>query len=282
MKQYIKLSITAIFFTLLFASCEKDEISSPVISNVEIGANNSKKAYVGADLHIEAEIRAEGKIANIRVLIHQETEGEEAPAKRVASSTSHESEWKLDSIYTGVYANVKNTTFHEHVEIPGNVEPGTYHLHLYVTDLDGNQTMLEEEITIAAPNADGKHPTITVSSAPASGQLFSNGTTISISGIVTDTQGLSEVYIGLVKASAGLTDDAIDESNSITLLHNHEFEQPTAYSFTSSIKAGAATDNDHTPKSITWSSGDYYIIVVTEGVDGEKSYSAHYPVKIQL
>lgn len=171
MKLPIKLIALITIISALLVSCEPDEITAPAIQNVEIGSNNSKTAYIGGDLHLEAEIIAPGKIAGIRVLIHQEEEGEEAPAQNVNSSIEHSDEWVLDSVYTGVYANVKNTTFHEHVDVPSNAVAGVYHLHLYVTDLEGNQTMIEEEITIMAPGLS----VTTISTTPVSDQDFSYG-----------------------------------------------------------------------------------------------------------
>jgi hypothetical protein len=280
MKQNI-IFILAIAFTLAFSSCE-EKVTAPIIQNIEIGTNNSKTAYIGGDLHLEAEIIASGKIANIRLLIHQEEEGEEAPAQKISSVVQHADEWELDSTYTGVYANVKNTTFHEHVDVPSDAVAGTYHLHLYVTDFDGNQTMIEEEITIQAPVADGSAPTITVTSAPGSGQSFTTGNSITITGNITDIQGLSGIYVGLVSATAGIADASVSSSNSITLLHNHDFEDAKSYAFTATIKVGASTDNDISPKSINWLAGSYYILVKAPAVDGEVSFSAHYPVTISL
>ena len=282
MKQYFKIFTTVILFSIFLISCDEDEMSIPVIQNIEIGTNNSKLAYIGGDLHIEAEILADAKIASIRLLIHQEEEGaEDALAQKVISVTEHTDEWVLDSTYTGVYAGVKNTTFHEHVEISSNALTGTYHLHLYVTDLDGNQTLIEEEFSIVTPVADGSLPIITINSAPSQNQVFSNGQTITVSGNITDVKGLSGTYIGLVKVSQGLTDAQVGSSNTITLLHFHDFTDPKNYSFSASIKVGDAKDNDLTAKDATWTPGDYYILVKAPGLDGEVGFSAHYPITIQ-
>jgi hypothetical protein len=148
MKQFIQSLLFISIATVLLVACEK-EISAPVFKSVEIGLNNSKTAYIGADLHLEADIIADGKIASIRLVIHHEEEGaEHAPKMKISGVAAHAEEWEVDTIYTGVYANVKNTTFHEHIEVPEYAEAGSYHLHLYVTDLEGNQSMIEEEITI--------------------------------------------------------------------------------------------------------------------------------------
>lgn len=148
------LAVALLVLTVgVFTSCEK--IDPPVISNVEIGSNNSKTAFAGGDLHLEAEIVAEGKIANIRLVIHPEEAGEvHAPGMKISQVAGTTEAWEVDSIYTGVYANVKNTTFHEHIEVSANAEAGHYHLHLYVTDLEGNQTIFEEEVLIEAMTND--------------------------------------------------------------------------------------------------------------------------------
>jgi len=282
MKHSLKLFTISLLLAAFFLACEtNDEISAPSIKNVEIGANNSKIGHVGADLHIEAEIIAQGKIANIRLLIHQETEEEDASAQKINTGIKHSDEWQLDSTYTGVYANIKNTTFHEHVDIPSNAPIGTYHLHIYVTDLEGNQTMTEEEFSVTAPIADGSIPKITISSAPTENQLYTSGNIITITGTITDVQGLSGVYIGLIKSDAELDDASVNATNSITLLHNHDFENPTSYSFSAHISVGAPEDNNITPKAITWTAGNYYILIKAPGVDGEVGFSPHYPVKIQ-
>lgn len=151
MKTTIKMMVIAAFSTALFMSCEPNETVKPVIQNVELGMQNSKTATVGGDLHVEADIIAEGKIASIRLVIHPEGEEAHVPAYQAVSKLNASEEWELDSIYTGVYANLKNTQFHEHIDIPADAPTGEYHLHLIVTDLEGNQTTYEDEIELLAP-----------------------------------------------------------------------------------------------------------------------------------
>jgi hypothetical protein len=267
-----------IIFVVFATSCDKDDdATAPVISELEIGLGNSMTGYLGADLHVEANIVAPGKIANIRIVIHPD--GDE---HKSALDVARSEEWEVDTIYTGVYANVKNTTFHEHVDVPVDAIAGDYHFHIYVTDIEGNQTIEEAEISIAAPVADGSLPTVTVTSAPTQNQQFVSGTTISIFGTITDAKGIAGVYIGLVKEGQNLTDAQVNSSNTITILHTHDFIDPKSVSFSASIKVGATTDNDITPKTIDWTSGNYYIVVKTPAIDGEVGFSARYPVVISL
>jgi len=124
-------------------------------------------------------------------------------------------------------------------------------------------------------------PVITVSSAPSNGQIFNNGETITISGTVTDDTRLGGIYIGLVRVDQNLADADVNADNTITLLHNHHFADPTSYNFTGSIVVGAANDNDITPDPITWISGDYYLLIkCPDAFGGNVTFSSHYPVVI--
>lgn len=129
---------------MFLASCEKDEdVAKPVVSSIEYGSGhdnpNSKTAYQGGDMHIEAEIEAMGKIDYIKVEIH--SEGEEGH--------EHEGDgWEYDSTYTEGFKGLKNATFHKHVEIGSLATPGTYHLHFIVVDMEGNQVTYEGELEI--------------------------------------------------------------------------------------------------------------------------------------
>jgi len=280
MKLNLKImAIIAIFATFL-TSCEKD-VKAPVISDVEIGLKNSKIAYIGSDLHLQASIVAEGKISKIQVTIHPASEAEHVSAMKAKLATVHEGEWEVDTTYTK-FTGLKNTTFHEHIDVPVNAPQEEYHLHIIVVDMEGNTSEFEEEgLTVSAPVADGVKPTITISTSPTASQVFKSGETISISGTITDPKGLAGIYIGLVKVSQGLTDAQVNSSNTITLLHFHDFADSKNYSFSANIKVGNAKDNDITPKVASWTPGEYYLLVKAPGLDGEVGFSEHYPITIK-
>jgi hypothetical protein len=255
--------ILAALSMLTLNSC-KEEILQPVITLSELGLDNSKVAYIGADLHIEAEIVAEGTINTVVVEIHPE-----------GTAT-----WEFDTTYTE-FAGLKNTTFHKHIEIPHTAEAGDYHFHLVVTDNEGNQITSEAELSIEQPT-DDEAPGITVNTAPTNGQVFTNGETISISGTVTDNIRLGGIYIGLVGVDQDLEDSQVNADNTITLLHFHDFENPVFYDFNASIVVGAANDNDLTPDPATWTPGNYYLVVKSpDAYGGNVAFSAHYPIEIQ-
>ncbi len=130
---------------VIMTSCGKTE--KPEIGSFELGYENSKIAYVGGDLHINAEVVAEGTIDRIHIVIHPEGEH----GKKGVRSAMDEGEWEVDTTYTK-FSGLKNTTFHEHIEIPMDAEPGDYHFHFEVTDMEGYQTVIEEELEIKIPD----------------------------------------------------------------------------------------------------------------------------------
>ncbi len=112
------------------SSCQKDP-EAPVITGLEVGIGNSLVGRIGSDLHIDAEIVAEGKIDKIKVEIHPES----------GSGEDIEVEFTDD-------AGKKNTDFHEHIDIPASTTPGDYHFHLKVYDKQGNMSSAEADITL--------------------------------------------------------------------------------------------------------------------------------------
>ena len=86
--------------TVSFNSCDDDrnDTAKPKITLTEVGHDNSRHAHPGHDLHLEADIVAEGLIRAINVEIHQE-------------DGSFEIE---KSFVEGKYIGVRNVEFHEH------------------------------------------------------------------------------------------------------------------------------------------------------------------------
>ena len=276
MKTRILLLAIAITSGLLFSSCnpEEEETAKPVITLSELGLNNCKIGYRGSDLHVEADVVAEGKINTIEVIIHQEgTEDKDNNAKY---------SWEFDTTYTE-FAGLKNTTFHKHIDIPADVDTGVYHFHFIVTDMEGNQTTVEEEIQILQAE-DNIAPEITVATFPVNNAEFINGQTISITGMVGDEQALGGLYIGLVRENQNLTDANVNDENTITLLHTHDFGENSTYNFIASINVGTIYDNNIEPKEIigdiAWQSANYYLLVKCKDAAGNWTYSAHYPIII--
>jgi len=127
----ISLSLTAC------SSSDDDETlpAKPVITLTEVGHDNARHAHPGHDLHLEASLIAEGLIKRIDIEIHQE-----GGANKIVEQSYTE----------GKYTGVRNTEFHEHLDIPATAPLGEYHLHFTVTDQHGQQTTAESHIEIVA------------------------------------------------------------------------------------------------------------------------------------
>lgn len=145
MNTRILIIIMTFAIGFFMASCEKeDDVAKPEITSIEYGSSHedsdSHTAYQGGDMHIEAEILAEGKIDYITVELHPEGEEEEE---------EHEHEgWEYDSTYTEGFNGLKNATFHKHIEIGSEATPGEYHFHFIVVDMEGNQVTYEGDVEI--------------------------------------------------------------------------------------------------------------------------------------
>lgn len=281
MKTKLFLPLLVITTIIFMSSCKKDEIDKPEILNFELGYENSGIGYLGADLHIEAEIIAKGKIDKVILEIHHEGEH----GKKSISIVFHEEEWEVDTTYTK-FRGLKNTSFHEHIDIPLWAETGEYHFHMKVIDMEGNVAEKAAELEIKAPE-DNQAPAITITSAPANNQVFENGQAISISGSVSDDKALAGLYIGLVRANQNLSNEQVNASNTITLLHTHDFDSATSHGFQASINVGASHDNNTPPKAISgdiaWQSAEYYILVkAKDAFGGNWTFSALYPIGINL
>jgi hypothetical protein len=143
MKKSIYLIAILIVAGFVLHSCKKeDETAKPVINLMELGEGdthgNDHTAKVGGDLHIEAEITAEGTIDRVNVVIHPEGGHEKLGIM---------GEWELDTTYTK-FSGLKNTLFHEHVEIDSTADPGDYHFDIIVTDQEGYQSSAEADLVI--------------------------------------------------------------------------------------------------------------------------------------
>lgn len=264
MKLYNFLSISLLAtMAIVFNGCKDDsDTEKPVIANLKLGINNNHVAYIGTDMHIEAEIIAAGKIASVTVEIHSENgSGDEIEAEYAD------------------YAGQKNATFHKHIDIPAGTHAGEYHFHLTVTDMEGNSTTVEEDISIEA-STDTEKPNLSISAAPAENAAFSAGQSISISGRVTDNVAVGGMMAVLIR-------DGVEVSaERLIIMYISHFQDKTEVDFNASINAGAEYDKNLTPALIqgenAWQSGKYYILVRTWDPVGNITESQLYPININL
>lgn len=140
MKKTLYFAATVLLgvFSLFISSCSDDNeedntAKKPVVTLNEVGEENSKTAAAGSDLHLEGDITAENGIKRIDIEIRPDS-GSGLIIKK--------------SFTEGKYIGVKNTTFHEHIDIPVEAPAGGYHLYFTVTDQQGQTETVESEISL--------------------------------------------------------------------------------------------------------------------------------------
>ncbi len=142
--KYMSLMLALVsVITLGFTSCSSDDDDSlpakPTVRLTEVGHENSRHAHPGHDLHLEANVVAEGLIKRIDIEIHQEGSGS----------------FKIEQSFTeGKYIGVRNVEFHEHIDIPTDAPLGEYHMHFTVTDQHGQQTVAESHVELIEDDGD--------------------------------------------------------------------------------------------------------------------------------
>lgn len=121
------VQISSFILLAFIFSCrsETDEpaLAAPGLSIEEVGVKNSKIAYPGQDLHIQAAIVAAGKIAEVKLQV-------------TLAGTNYG--WDYIQSYPR-YNNLINAGFHEHIDIPADAKPGIYTLLLIVKDQLGQK-----------------------------------------------------------------------------------------------------------------------------------------------
>lgn len=147
MKSIIKNAfLFLIVGSLAITSCSDDDDNvkneKPVITNLELGSShdNPKEAvgYLGKDIHVAADIVAKNKIEKVIVEIHHEHDH---------GARMEEKEWKFTKEFPS-YAGQVNAMFHQHIDVPSDIEEGEYHFHLKVVDKKGVSEVVEKELII--------------------------------------------------------------------------------------------------------------------------------------
>jgi hypothetical protein len=134
---------------IITLSCSKDdEVKMPEILEFELGNNNSKTVRAGGYLHIDADILAENGIDVIEIDIHYE--GEHVGSLKIAGADHG---WDFEITYDK-FRGLKNTTFHEDIDVPADAKPGEYHFLFRVTDMEGYTASYEDDLIVLAPEID--------------------------------------------------------------------------------------------------------------------------------
>lgn len=185
MNKYIlkSTSLSLLISLFVLASCSSDDDNTTPAATLqvqltEVGHGATPNTHAGEELHLEAEILASAKIANVKLEIQHESNSA-AP---------------LIEILYNDYNGLINATFHKHVLIPANQPVGTYHLHLTVTDMDGNVKTAQSDLEILSAEEQSGidiaitelgHGSVGSSHVDAGGDLHISGTIVSVHAVAT-------------------------------------------------------------------------------------------------
>ena len=133
---------------IVFVACNDDDDVKPVISNLEVGHDDT--LHVGEGVHIEFEVLDNERLDYYRIMIHEEGEHKAVIVDEV--------EWDFDSTFTEI-SGLRNYTVHHdnEVVVPEGTHLGEYHFELIVVDEAGNTAELEREVVVALEGGGDPH-----------------------------------------------------------------------------------------------------------------------------
>lgn len=275
-KHIVLFSILSI--ALALSSCEKEEVDTvkPVIE--VSGPAEDAVLYIGSGIHFEVEFSDDVELKSYKVDIHSNFDGHSHKSLLAEGAEWHfQQSWDFD-------AGQKNAHVHHHeIVVPEQIngEPiatGNYHFMIYCTDAAGNETWTAVPVEIQE-SADETAPVFSNMAAPSANRSFSTNDVITISGTVTDNQHLMGVFVAIMPEGATNEQATADDCFAV-MLHEHVHEVST-HNFTASITVGQAQDNNEPAKNITWTAGNYFIIVKSPDESGNVVFSEKYPIVIQ-
>ena len=141
--KFLSILSVSILALSIFA-CKDEDNLKPIISNLEVGHNDS--IFAGEAIHLEFEVEDDGLLDYYQVMIHPEAD------HKSATTGTH---WEYDTIFTEI-SGLKNYTVHHHkIMVPADAEHGDYHFHIAVVDKSGN--LAEEEKDLVLTESTGEH-----------------------------------------------------------------------------------------------------------------------------
>ncbi|RZL60991.1 MAG: DUF4625 domain-containing protein [Pedobacter sp.] len=274
-------------------------MSKPKLENIEIGTSNNKRALRGRDFHFNADVLAVTKIKEVLLKIVQK------PGEIYTES------WKLELSWPE-FAGVKNTNVHKHFTMPAVAPEGKYDFYFIVTDENGTQLEIKEDITIIDPANMPVDPKIGRDFVSRNGDLIyytdtyvekelilKKGDELSLHAQVSEIKGDGILYSVLVKRKSNYFPESIDKldfSKAIVVTKvEHQGLGNAAKISTLKLKngvyggesiiIGATMDgNEPTANAITgekaWESGQYNWIILYKNTTYNMSVYKSIPITI--
>jgi len=257
MKSNFKILSFIAIFGILLNSCSSDDdasspsVNAPEITNFEYGEGSShstdQAAFTGSDIHIEADIYAEGVVNSIILSIHAHD----------LEAGENEEEWEFEQVYDAASYQVINPSFHVHVDVPQYAAEGEYHIELLVIDEAGNSTEIEGHIDvinlITFSNAD-------IDATVVRGEEFHMDVEIGA------LNGIHELNVDIHAHDLTVGDGEVEWDGEFD--YSADFHDLTEADFHKHIQVPA-----------TAPAGEYHITITVEDEDGHtESYETHIDV----
>jgi hypothetical protein len=135
-------------------SCDKnDGDTTPPVINL-IAPAEGAVLKIGSDVHFDAEFSDNEMLQSYKVEIHNNFDGHGhhsvLKSAEPAEPFSFNQSWDI--------SGQKNRKEHHHqIEIPENAAPGNYHLMVFCTDADGNESYLARNIVLSHEGEGHEH-----------------------------------------------------------------------------------------------------------------------------
>lgn len=153
------LLLFSAFSVSMFTSCDDDKNAdtTPPIINLKAPAEGAV-LKIGSDVHFDMEVSDDWMLASYKVEIHHNFDGHEhaATTKSTEVSSTETTAFFFQKMWS--LAGQKNAMIHHHeIIIPENATPGNYHLMVYCTDAEGNESHVARNIKLGHDGEEHHH-----------------------------------------------------------------------------------------------------------------------------
>lgn len=157
MKKYYILSILAIALSFVFTACGDDnddgDTTAPVIELDE--PEDGDELLIGSSIHFECDFSDNKMLGSYMIEIHSNFDGH---THKVSTRATNEKDVPLFVKKTYSLSGFRNKHEHHHdITIPENTAPGNYHLVVYCTDAEGNQSLVAREVILSHDADEHEH-----------------------------------------------------------------------------------------------------------------------------
>lgn len=199
-------------FSLLIAACRKDtkiDVIAPEVSSVRVNGSDSTIYLIaaGSTIQVAIDVADNDRLNEVRVVVHDAENG------HVHEGNGHAGgEFRLNTGNWGkldvLQADNTTATFNLEIPVPDSIA-GQWHLVVNALDQVGN---VSKDYTILLNVFNGELPVITGVTTPAAdatGTVYlSPGNNLYLAGMVTDPDGIAELYT-YISTFSGVVSDTI-------------------------------------------------------------------------